>query len=174
MTERWIDIPGYEKLYAVSTLGNVRRVAKSRNSKPGNLKQFPTQRPMCGSAYVGVNLSKNNMVKLWNVHRLVAIAFLGPPPSSEYEVRHLDGCRNNNDITNLKWGTHKENGKDMIAHGRTKLTHGSKVGSSKLTEQQVWTIKTSDLTSKQLSIKFGVTVRTIDRILRGDTWKHIN
>lgn len=173
MTEEWRDVIDYETLYQVSNLGNVRRIAKYRNSKPGNLKQFPTQKPMCGSAYMGVRLSKNNVAKSYNVHRLVVAAFLGPPPTVHHEVRHLDGRRNNNRMTNLAWGTHKENGQDMIRHGHTKLIRGSQIGISKLTEQQVRMIKKSDLTPKQLSIDLGVSRRTINRILCGDIWKHI-
>ena len=173
MIEKWRDITGYEMLYQVSSLGNVRRIAKYNNSKPGNLKQFPTQKPVCGSAYMGVNLSKNNVAKPHAVHRLVAIAFLGPPPTTKHEVRHLDGHRNNNKVTNLAWGTHNENGQDMIRHGRTKLIRGSQIGISQLTEKQVRMIKESNFTPKQLSINFDVSIRIVERILRGDTWKHV-
>ena len=156
MIEKWIDVPSYETLYEISNLGNIRRIKKYRNSKNGNLKQFPTHKPMRGVVYMGVNLGKNNRAKLWHVHRLVAITFLGPPPTAKHEVRHLDGCRNNNRITNLSWGTHKENGQDMIRHGRTRLTRGSQIGVSKLVESDVVIIKRSNKTSKVLSVEFSV------------------
>lgn len=50
------------------------------------------------------------------VHSLVLDAFSGDCPS-ECECRHLDGCRTNNAIDNLKWGTRSENYGDRIRHG---------------------------------------------------------
>ncbi|CAK9007035.1 Uncharacterized HNH endonuclease L247 [Durusdinium trenchii] len=46
------------------------------------------------------------------VHRLVARAFLGPPPSPEHEVNHKDLDRGNNAVHNLEYVTHSEN----VAH----------------------------------------------------------
>ena len=43
------------------------------------------------------------------VHRLVAQAFLEPPPSEKHtEVNHIDGDRANNRPDNLKWVTPSE------------------------------------------------------------------
>ena len=44
------------------------------------------------------------------VHRLVAHAFLGPPPSkAASQVNHIDGNRSNNRKDNLEWVSHSEN-----------------------------------------------------------------
>lgn len=44
------------------------------------------------------------------VHRLVARAFLGPPPSSErFDINHKDGDRSNNSVWNLEYTTRSEN-----------------------------------------------------------------
>lgn len=43
------------------------------------------------------------------MHRLVAYAFLGDPPSSKHEVDHIDGNPANNEVSNLRWVTHSEN-----------------------------------------------------------------
>ena len=42
------------------------------------------------------------------IHRLVAEAFL-PNPLGLRDVDHIDGDRTNNNLTNLRWVTHKEN-----------------------------------------------------------------
>ncbi len=57
------------------------------------------------------------MVSIWNertnktvrVHRLVADAFLVPPPNLLYQIDHLDGNKNNNHVANLRWVTPDEN-----------------------------------------------------------------
>jgi hypothetical protein len=42
------------------------------------------------------------------IHRIVAIAFLGEPPTSEYVVDHVDTNRRNNRPENLRWVTKLE------------------------------------------------------------------
>lgn len=51
------------------------------------------------------------------VHRLVLLAFVGPPSPEQRVCRHLDGNREHNAVENLRWGTHAENTADAIAHG---------------------------------------------------------
>ncbi|AKL88362.1 HNH endonuclease [Gordonia phage GMA6] len=50
------------------------------------------------------------------VHRLVAEAFLGAPPSDKPLVLHRDGNPLNNKVTNLKYGTSSENRLDSVSH----------------------------------------------------------
>lgn len=52
------------------------------------------------------------------VHRLVALAWVGPQPEGR-QIRHLDGDKTNNHATNLRWGTAKDNAADREQHGRT-------------------------------------------------------
>lgn len=55
------------------------------------------------------------------VHRLVLDTYVGPCPPN-MQCRHLDGNPKNNHLSNLLWGTHAENEKDKVRHGKTKLT----------------------------------------------------
>lgn len=48
------------------------------------------------------------------VHRLVALAFLGPPPDGKTQVNHVDGDPSNNSITNLEYVTPSENVRHSI------------------------------------------------------------
>ena len=43
------------------------------------------------------------------VHRIVAFAFLGVPPTSQHVVDHIDTNRSNNRPDNLRWLTKLEN-----------------------------------------------------------------
>ena len=44
------------------------------------------------------------------VHRLVAFAFIGPPPNAHaWQVHHLDGDPSNNRLENLEYVTHQQN-----------------------------------------------------------------
>lgn len=45
---------------------------------------------------------------LYQTHRLVCIAFHGPPPSDHHTVDHIDNDRNNNKADNLRWATRRE------------------------------------------------------------------
>ena len=52
------------------------------------------------------------------VHRLVACAFLGPPPTEEHwQVNHIDGCRSNNHLSNLQYATPSQNSRHSWARG---------------------------------------------------------
>lgn len=69
--------------------------------------------------YLKVRLSDGKRRYKIAVHRLVAFAFHGPPPTNDHEVRHLNGDRTDNRAANLAWGTRAENAADRETHGRT-------------------------------------------------------
>ena len=101
----WKDIPHYEGVYQVSFDGQVKRVAGSVNC--------PSDRPLKprigAGGYWSVALSQYGVVKETPVHRCVASAFIGPPPSPTHQVNHKDGNKCNNNVDNLEWATPKEN-----------------------------------------------------------------
>lgn len=100
----WKDIQGYEGLYQVSKLGEVR----SLNYKGFTGKIQNLTLTLRKDGYLRVNLIKNGKKKQYAVHRLVAQAFLENP--NKYNiVNHKDLNRSNNLFTNLEWVTQKEN-----------------------------------------------------------------
>lgn len=105
----WKPIPKYEGLYEVSNLGEVRAIKRS-GSRGMSLAIHPSK------GYLQVWLSKNNKVKKFSVHRLVATAFIANPKRKP-QVNHKDGNKANNKVSNLEWVTRAE----QEAHKRTVL-----------------------------------------------------
>jgi hypothetical protein len=104
-------------------------------------------------------------------HTLVAEAFKGPRPFDSAHVRHLDGDPSNDDPSNIKWGTAKENGEDTVAHGRS--TRGTKNTQAKLTEDQAREIKrrlARGESGVEIAAEFGLKQPTISNIKTGATW----
>jgi hypothetical protein len=103
----WATVGGNPR-YEVSTDGRV------RNAKTGReLKGVRDPR-----GYLQLSLYTGETYKQIRVHRLMALAFLGPPPPGKTLVRHLDDVPSNNVIENLAWGNKSENALDAIARGR--------------------------------------------------------
>lgn len=53
------------------------------------------------------------------VHRLVAESFI-PNPNNYPEINHIDSVRDNNNVNNLEWVTHKQNMHHASLKGRMK------------------------------------------------------
>lgn len=114
--ELWRQAPGYEGLYAVSSMGRVfsfERVYPSGWRRgPRLLRLFLTK-----AGYLKVDLKDMESRRTsWQVHRLVALAFHGAPQPGQM-VRHLNGVRTDNRLENLAWGTRSENAYDSVRHG---------------------------------------------------------
>lgn len=106
MEEIWKDIKGYEGLYQVSNLGNIKSF-EFRNNR-GIFKREKILYKSTRSGYYTVNLCKNTIRKSKQVHRLVAEAFI-PNPLNKKIVNHIDFDRKNNKVENLEWCSQKEN-----------------------------------------------------------------
>lgn len=95
--EIWKDIKGYEGLYQVSNLGNVRSLGNNKKRKEKILKLSQTPK-----GYQIVYLSNKNQGKNYYIHRLVASAFI-PNPNNLPQVNHKDEIKTNNMVDNLEW-----------------------------------------------------------------------
>jgi hypothetical protein len=106
--EIWKDIKGYEGLYQVSNEGRVKalsRVVKSRWGTPKPLKEKEIREIVDSLGYSRLSLSKDGKVKTHKIHRLVAEAFL----VGEGQINHIDGNKQNNNVSNLEFCTQREN-----------------------------------------------------------------
>lgn len=101
--EHWRDIKGFEGLYQVSNLGQVKSLNYNRTGKEQVLVGLKTK-----VGYPMVGLCKDGKVKLCLVHRLVAEAFI-PNPDGLPCVNHKDECKTNNVVSNLEWCTRSYN-----------------------------------------------------------------
>ena len=103
MEEVWKDIEGFEGLYQVSNIGNVKSLVNNKG-----VAREKVLKPTIVSVYLHVNLYKNKTRKTYNVHRLVAKAFL-PNPQNYPCVNHRDENGENNNVENLEWCSYKYN-----------------------------------------------------------------
>jgi len=100
--EIWKDIPGYEGLYMVSNLGNVKSLNYMHTHKEHLLS------PGISKGYLIVVLRNNNKSKNMLVHRLVYQSFNGEIPEG-MTVNHIDEDKTNNKLNNLNLLTRAEN-----------------------------------------------------------------
>lgn len=98
--EEYRDIKGFEGIYQVSNLGNVRRIYKFKKGF-GMLKAIEHS-----GGYSRLKLRNKGNDKDVYIHRLVAEAFI----NKEGEVvNHLDGNKKNNALSNLEVCSQREN-----------------------------------------------------------------
>ncbi|PLR84299.1 hypothetical protein CVD25_21465 [Bacillus canaveralius] len=94
--EIWKDIEGYNGKYQVSNHGRVKSTDYYYTGKEKVLKITPYN----GYRKVGLAKDKNDTMTLFNVHRLVATAFI-PKVEGKPLINHIDGNRANNHVSNL-------------------------------------------------------------------------
>lgn len=121
MGEEWRGVPGWPR-YEVSDIGRVKRRAGvgRRFTRLLSPKFSP-------KGYMRVTLCSGGVAKGFTLQRVVALAFLGPAPSSRHEVAHLDGVKANCAATNLAWKTPKEDAMDKWLHGTQPVKHSREV-----------------------------------------------
>jgi len=169
VNEIWKDIPGYEKLYQISTFAQIRSL-NFKHSRRKILKQT-----LDSDGYLIVGLSKDNKCKRLKVHRLMLLTFIGPSPFPKAQTRHLDNNKQNNLIINLKYDTSKENHDDKKIHGTNPI--GSKNNNHVLIEEQVLNIKKdliSGLSYTEIAKKYNISKSAVAHINKRRSWKHID
>ena len=120
--EEWKDIKDFEGLYQISNYGRVKSFPKYHNTSDDTHKRGYTSKCKilrCGykiSGYLFVNLYKNKHKQMVTIHKLVCYNFMKKDEKSQL-IMHLDNNKQNNHISNLKFGTYKENIQDAYNDG---------------------------------------------------------
>jgi hypothetical protein len=169
MKEIFKDIEGYEGLYQVSNLGNVKALGNggSNNSKEKILKLTKDK-----DGYLNITLHKQGKVKTYKIHRLVAMAFIENPNNLE-QINHRDEDKANNHVTNLEWCTPKQN----INYG----THNQRMAESK--SKPVICLETGKIYTSTMDVQrqLGFDNSNISKCCRGKlkqaysyTWQYVS
>ena len=167
---------GFEGLYEVSNLGNVRSLDRTVPSRFGSM-QRKRGRPMrpytTRHGYPAVNLKDRGRARNVCVHRLVAESFIGPCPDG-YEVAHNDGTRTNPRADNLRYDTRKGNHADKLTHGTWQ--GGENNPAAKLHALQVkaaCALSDAGWSNAGIGELFGVSLSEIRLIVTGQKWSHV-
>ena len=175
--EIWKDIPGYEGLYQVSSLGRVKGLKRTiYNSLKGDylLEERLLKSGYNKNGYESYVLSNSKSKKRMNIHRLVALAFI-PNPDDKPCVNHINGIKSDSSIGNLEWCTYSENTKHAFKTGLMSMTKGEECSWSKLTEDDVRYIRENKgiISYSKLSKKYKISTTTISKIINRKSWNHI-
>lgn len=177
--EVWASVAGYEGIYEVSDLGRVRSL------KFGRVTILNPAIPYNLGEYAAVSLHKDGKRVRRSVHRMVADGFLGPRPSPQHQVRHLDGDHGHNRAVNLAWGTVQDNADDRKRHGRAprgaahpmygRPISGEENGCAKLTDEAVREIRrqAGTVAQRRLAREYGVSQATVWKVIKGRSWDHV-
>lgn len=115
--EIWKDIPDYEGFYKVSSFGRVKSISRVINTCYGS-KRVTNERIMNSvidnTGYPSVRLHKEGRGKTIRIHRLVALVFI-PNLDNKKCIDHIDTDRTNNNVSNLRWATPKENANNCLS-----------------------------------------------------------
>ena len=167
--ERWRPVVGFDG-YEVSDQGRVLSWklsgrARVRAASPRLRKPVPDK-----DGYMTVILRRDGKSFCAKIAVLVLTAFVGPKPKGK-EVRHLNGRRGDNALSNLRWGTQREQFEDQVRHGTD--TRGERNGAAKLTNRQAIEIRrrlSSGERGADLALEFDVGGATITRIKKGERY----
>jgi hypothetical protein len=107
----WKDVPNYDGDYQVSNFGRVKSFKLDKTK--GKIMALCHD----SGGYPQVGLSKDKSHKKFNIHKLMQMSFkLG-----DGFVDHIDGCKTNNVLSNLRIVTHRENMQNMKCHRKGNL-----------------------------------------------------
>ena len=144
----WKDIKGYEGLYQINQLGEVRSLNYHMQKKVKRLKSAIDTK-----GYKIYSLSKSNELKTHKAHRLVAEHFI-PNPNCFVEVNHKDENKRNACVWNLEWCTRKYN----VNYGKRSVEAGNAIkGEKHPSSKKIICIETGEIFGSITDATFYIT-----------------
>lgn len=176
--EQWKKIEKFNYEYEISSYGRIRSVENVivRGNGWKYTRKSKILKPSASGGYLRGAVCVNKKMIPYNIHRLVALAFI-PNNENKAEVNHIDGNKLNNHVENLEWCTRQENIEHCILNKLQKPFKGEEIGNSKLFEFQVIEIrnkfKPRVYSRAKLAKEYNVSEATIKDILYKRTWIHL-
>jgi len=176
----FVDIPGYEGLYAINRNGDIYCYPKDRGLR-GMKPERIMKKYLKPEGYINACLYKYGKKKYIMVHVLVAKTFI-PNPENKKCINHKDGNKQNNSIENLEWCSYSENHKHAYKNGLKQHTPEMKnqliARKRKLTFEQAEEIrhlyKTGLYSQRKLAETFNMQQTNIGDIVKNNTYKVAN
>lgn len=172
-TREFIDIPGYEGVYMVNSIGQVKSLLSGRILSPNVHYK---------SGYLSVQLRTSvGKYKRINIHQIMCMTFIDRHYIDKGLVcNHKDGNKQNNTISNLEAVTHTYNCLHAFRTGiraPSPPSLGEDHGMSKLTayeaEQIFVCYNYTEITQRSLGDLYNVSRNTVCDIIRGVNWAHV-
>lgn len=166
--EKWKWINGYKEHYQISNFGRVKSFQKNK---------IKILKPILNrTGYLQILLYKYGERKSFQIHRLVAQAFI-PNPENKPEVNHKYGVKLDCYFENLEWSTSSENSQHAYDMGLTKS--GENHYKAKLTNEEIKWIRENykprdkEFGKTALADKFNVSLKTIFNVIHGRRYKNV-
>ena len=166
--EVWKVVSGFPN-YEVSDGGLVRRAVGQGGEASGAVLK-----PRAGKkGHMYVNLFADGKSNSRYVHRIVLEAFVGPNPLDKPCCGHRDGNPSNNNLSNLRWVSYKENSIDSIIHGTSRRPGGESHFRAKLNAEKIRLARQLHADGKSfrsIAKQMGVTHGTISAAVSGRSY----
>lgn len=155
----WVDIPGYEGLYQITSSGlvwSIPRIVDRCTGRPNIIRGKLLNVVVDTAGYCSVSLTDaSHRTKKYLLHRLVAQSFL-PNPDNKPEINHKDGNKSNNCVANLEWATRYENQYHAYISGLSSAwtsAHGKKMSDAalKVNNKPVLCVTTGEIFANRIS-----------------------
>ena len=132
--KKYRPIPGWEN-YGISEDAEIIRLVARKGAQKGLVLKQHIHKTR---GYLTVRLYDRDRQRTFDVHRLMALTFLGDVPNG-MQVCHKNGIKTDCKLKNLRVDTMSSNQMDRALHGTS--NRGERFGRNKYTEAQIKKVK---------------------------------
>lgn len=176
----FVDVLGYEGLYAINRRGDIYCYPKMRAVR-GLVRERIMKKYKEKDGYINACFYKDGAKKYFKVHILVAKTFI-PNPFNKPCINHKDGNKENNCVDNLEWCTYSENHKHAYKNGLKVVSNKTKNACisrrRKLSFEDAEKIRqlysTGNYSQRELARMFNMQQTNVGDIINFKTYKVVN